>query len=143
MLSVLRPLNMQFKMDYARMLQLSSNYDAGIGVSINSPSRTIHSFFLFTKILASVLAATGSFGLLITFYEELVQANPYDANYWIELIKLYEKTGQSKKSARAINKGRKTHRYFDALLAMHLQEQRQRPTLKIPSQTKYNGNINR
>ena len=129
-LSELRPLNLQLKMDYARMLQLTSGYDVALDF-LTAVQQDNPQFYPVYKNLSAVLTATGSFNLLILFYEELVQANPYDANYWIELIKLYEKTGHRRKSAWAIKKGRKTHQYFDALLAMHLQEQTQRPSLRI------------
>lgn len=119
-LSELKPLNMQFKLDFARMLQFSKGPEAALEF-LTTVQQNVPQFYPVYQELSSVLEADGKFDLLISFYEELVQVNPYDANYWIELIKLYGKTGAQEKWVWAVREGRKTHQYFDTMLAMYLQ----------------------
>ncbi len=123
-LSELKPLNIQFKLDFARMLQFSKGPEAALEF-LTTVQRNVPQFYPVYQGLSSVLEADEKFDLLISFYEELVQVNPYDANYWIELIKLYGKTGAQEKLVWAIREGRKTHQHFDTMLAMYLHKQSQ------------------
>jgi DNA-binding SARP family transcriptional activator len=54
----------------------------------------------------------------IVAYEELVEHNPYNHQYWIELIHLYDKAGDYHRAQWAIQQGKKTQRYFPDILAL-------------------------
>ncbi|MBI4355672.1 MAG: fused MFS/spermidine synthase [Candidatus Omnitrophica bacterium] len=52
----------------------------------------------------------------IAVYEQLIAINPYHAQYWVDLVHLYNKHGDTEQALRAIYRARRRHPYFLALL---------------------------
>lgn len=96
----LKPQSLKLKMDHLRMLRLAGHWDRAIFTGEALRKRFV-TFYPIYKELKTIYETTGLRAKYLKDLEELVEHNPYEVDYWVEIMKTYAQLGRHEDAARA------------------------------------------